>query len=207
VSRITEGETMRSKCISKFFLAALFLAFALPLSAQSNPAGVEGGWPLIVGGGLSRFNVNYPFVSSSYMEGPTVWADWTRIPFMPKPLGVEAELRRIDLSAPSAASQLRISTFQGGPTYTVSFSRLAVYGKGFGGYGSINFPASGSYRQDSRTIYGLGGGAEYRCWNSVWVRGDYEYQWWPNLFISGGMKPNGFTFGLAYDLRTVHRSY
>lgn len=198
---------MRSKCTSMFFLAALLLAAALPLAAQSNPSALEGRWPLIVGAGISRFNVDYPNVSSSYMEGPVLWADWVRIPFVPRRLGVEGEFRRINMNPPSAAPQLRISSFGGGPTYTMTFSRLAVYGKGFGGYGSIDFPPFGTYHHDSRTIYGLGGGTEYRMWDSLWARADYEYHWWPNLFLNGGMHPNGVTFSVGYDFRTIHRSF
>lgn len=198
---------MRLKCISKAFLAALAMAAALPLSAQTNPAAKEGGWPVIVGGGLSRFNVDYPNVSSSNMEGPTLWADWVRIPFVPRQLGIEAEWRKIDLNAPSAAPQLRTNSFLGGPTYTMTFSRLALYGKGMIGYGTLHFPAFGTYQNDSRTIRGVGGGAEYRAWDSVWLRGDYEYQWWPNLFVKGGMHPSGLTFSVGYDFRTIHRRY
>jgi opacity protein-like surface antigen len=198
---------MRSKCIPMLALAAFLAAAALPLSAQTNPAAVEGGWPLIVGGGLSWYNLDYPNLSSSFMEGPTLWADWVRIPFVPRQVGVEGEFRRLDMGAPSAAPSLSSKTFAGGPTYTMTFSRLAVYGKGQLGYGSLNFPAFGSYDHDSRTIWGAGGGAEYRLWNSVWTRADYEYQWWPNLFILGGMHPNGFTFSVGYDLRTIHRRY
>ena len=78
---------MRSHCIPVLFLAALLTAVALPISAQSNPAAVEGGWPVIVGGGLSRFDMEFPNVSSSNMEGPTLWVDWVHIPFAPRQLG------------------------------------------------------------------------------------------------------------------------
>lgn len=198
---------MRSKCIPSLVLAAFFVAAALPLSAQSNPAAVEGAWPIIVGGGLSWYNFDYRNVPSSYMEGPTIWADWVRIPFMPQQLGVQAEWRELNLGAPSAAPQLRSNAFLGGPTYTWTIDRLGIYGKGLIGYGSLHFPAFGTYSYDSRTIYGFGGGAEYRCWNSIWARADYEYQYWPNLFLQGGMKPRGLTFGLGYDFRTVHRRF
>jgi hypothetical protein len=198
---------MRSKCISMFFLAALFLAAGLPVSAQSNASARQGGWPIIVGGGISRFNVDYPNVGPSWMEGPTIWADWVDIPFVPKQIGIQAEVRKINMGAPSAAPQLQTNAFLGGPTYTLTFSRLAVYGKGLGGYGTIDFPPYGTYSHDSRTIYAVGGGTEYRFWDGVWGRADYETQWWPKLFVKGGMKPRGFTFSVAYDLRTLHRRY
>jgi opacity protein-like surface antigen len=198
---------MRSHCIPVLVLAALFLAGTLPIAAQSNPSAVQGAWPLIVGGGISRFNMDFPAVSSSNMEGPTLWVDWVHIPFAPRRLGLHAEWRKLNLNPPSAAPQLRSNSFNGGPTYTWTFSRLALYGKGAVGYGSMDFPPFGGYSHDSRTIWAAGGGAEYRVWNSVWARADYEYQWWPDLFVSGGVHPNGVTFSLGYDLRTIHRSY
>lgn len=198
---------MGSKCISMSFVVALFIVAALPLTAQSNASARQGAWPIIVGGGISSFNVDYPNVSSSRMEGPTIWADWVDIPFIPRQIGIQAELRELNLGAPSTAPQLRTKAFLGGPTYTLTFSRLAVYGKALGGYGAIDFPPFGTYSHDTRTIYGFGGGAEYRFWDGVWVRGDYEYQWWPKLFNKSGMKPRGVTFSVAYDLRTLHRHY
>jgi hypothetical protein len=204
---MVEGDTMLSQRISKFFLAALITVAALPLAAQSNPSAAEGAWPIIAGGGLSRFNLTYPNVKSSTMEGPTFWADWVDIPFLPKQIGLQAEYRKINMGAPSDAPQLRTDAFLGGPTYTMTFSRLAVYGKGLAGYGTLNFPPFGTYSHDSRTIYGFGGGLEYRTWNSIWLRGDYEYQYWPDLFLVGGMHPNGVTFSVGYDFRTLHRAF
>jgi opacity protein-like surface antigen len=99
----------------------------------------------------------------------------------------------------------------GGPTYTYTlrdFRRLRFYGKGMIGFGGINFPPYGSYSHDTRTIWAPGFGAEYRAWNSFWVRADYEYQYWPNLFGRGNtLNPHGLTIGMVYDFSTVHRKY
>lgn len=196
---------MRSKCIPIMVFAALVAAAAIPLSAQSYQSAEKGGWPVVIGGGMSVFNMDFPN-GSTYMEGGTVWADLTRIPFAPRQLGLEAEYRNLSLNAPSSAPQLRSKVFLGGPTYTWSFSRLAVYGKGMVGYASIHFPPSGTYSSDTRTIEAAGGGGEYRVWNGVLARADYEFQRWP-LLASEHPHPNGFTFGLAYDFRTAGREY
>lgn len=196
---------MRSKCIPLMVFAALIAAAALPLSAQSNPSAEQGGWPLVIGGGMSVFNMDFP-QGSTYMEGETIWADWTRIPFVPRRMGVEAEYRNLSLNAPSSEPQLRSKVFLGGPTYTWTLSRFAVYGKGMAGYASIHFPPFGTYSYDTRTIAAGGGGGEYRLWNSLLARADYEYQWWP-LLASQHPHPNGFTFGLAYDFRGAGQRY
>lgn len=199
---------MQLKCFPLMVLAALTAAAALPLSAQSNPAAEQGRWPVTIGGGMSVFNMDFPPGSASEVEeGGTIWGDWTRIPFVPRQLGLEAEFRDLRLNAPSSEPGLRSKVFLGGPTYTWRFSRFAVYGKGMAGYAFMRFPPFfGSYSQDTRAIGAAGGGGEYRVWNGVWARGDYEYQWWPSL-VYGPLHPRGFTFSLGYDLRTFGRRY
>ncbi|MGH9589298.1 MAG: outer membrane beta-barrel protein [Terracidiphilus sp.] len=198
---------MRSKFIPLMVFAALTVVVALPLSAQSYPSAKQGGWPLMIGGGMSIFNMDFPpRPGKTLMEGGTIWADWTRIPFVPRQLGIIAEYRDLGMNAPSFAPGLRSKVFLGGPTYTWRRSRFAADGKGMIGYASIDFPPFGSYSHDTRTIKAVGVGVQYRVWNSVSARVDYEYQWWPTL-ASVHPHPNGFTFGLAYDFHTVGRRY
>jgi opacity protein-like surface antigen len=47
----------------------------------------------------------------------------------------------------------------------------------------------------------IGGGAEYHAWKTVWVRADYEYQWYHQYFGPHDLNPNGFTIGATYYLR------
>lgn len=199
---------MSSKCLPLLIVAALTTAAALPLSAQSNPSAKQGAWPVTIGGGMSVFNMDFPpNTGKTLMEGETVWADWTRIPFVPRQLGLEAEYRDLNLNAPTSESQLRSKVFLGGPTFTRTFfSRFALYGKGMYGYASIDFPPFGTYSHDTRTIRAAGAGAQYRVWSGVWARADYEYQWWPNL-ANEHPRPNGLSFGLAYDFSTMGRRF
>jgi len=199
---------MSSKCLPLLILAALTTAAALPLSAQSNPSAKTGGWPITIGGGMSVFNMDFPpgTKNKDYMEGGMIWADLNKIPFVPRQLGIEAEFRDLGLNAPSSEPGLSSKVFLGGPTYTWRRSRFALDGKGMYGYASINFSPFGSYSHDTRTIRAVGGGGQYRLWDGVWARADYEYQWWPTL-VSGHPHPNGFTFGLAYDFRNFGRRY
>jgi hypothetical protein len=202
----TEGEIMRSKYVLVLAVAALFGVAALPISAQSNPSAIRGGWPITVGAGFSRFDMNFPPGGKDYMQGATAWADWTRIPRMPKQLGVEAEVRRLSLNPPPADPALRTTTFLGGPIYNWTFSRFTVFGKGMVGYGAIDFSGFGPYTSDSRTIEAAGAGGQYRVWSGVWARADYEYQWWPAL-VYGPFHPNGLSFSVAYDFSSVGRRY
>lgn len=205
---------MRLKLIPKLALAALFLAASLPLSAQTVPDAEVGGPPLVVGAGISRFNMDWGHDASGnarYMEGATVWVDWNlyRVHHVPSGLGIEAEGQDIDWGQPAGLSQLHTQAFMGGPIYTWRhFRRLYFYGKGLVGIGGIYFPPYGSYSHDTRTIWSAGGGAEYRVWNSVWARGEYAYQAWPHLFQpSHTLDPHGFTIGLEYDFSGIHRRY
>lgn len=200
---------MRSlKSIPVLVFVAIFAAAALPVAAQSSPSASQGGWPLVLGGGFSIFNMDVPQTPSatSYMEGGTFWADWTRIPLMPPNLGIEGEFRKISINPPSSLSNLSGSTFLVGPTHTWSFSKLAFYAKGMVGHGSMNIPYA-NYTRDSGTVWGPGGGAQYPVWNGVTARADYEYQWWPNFLGKSTIHPNGFTMSLAYDFRAPHRGY
>lgn len=196
------------KSILVLVVVALFAAATCSVSSQSNPAGKQGGWPLIVGGGFSIFNMDFPQTPSaaSYMEGGTVWADWTRIPFVPPKLGIEGEFRQISINPPSNLSNLRGKTFLVGPTCTWALPGLSVYVKGMGGYGSMDIPLA-PYTHDSRTVWAAGAGVQYIVRNHIALRGDYEYQWWPNFLGQKTVDPNGFTLSLAYDFRAPHRGY
>jgi hypothetical protein len=158
-----------------------------------------------------------------YMEGVTLWIDW--IPRLPGPsflrgIGVEVEGRDINYGLPASLSDaelhdtgtnMRQDTGLGGVIYTVRrYSRVHPYGKAMAGLGSIDFPplpaSPAWYRHDDRTITAFGAGADIRAWRSLWVRADWEYQFWPGLFGSShALTPTGITIGAVYDFRGVHR--
>jgi len=186
-----------------------FLAATLPLSSQVVPGARQGGVPIVLGAGFSSFNMDWGHGADGnlrYMDGITAWADWNfyNAPGLLRGLGVEVEGRDIDWAHPSGLPQLRHDTFLGGPIYTWRhYRKLYLYGKGFAGIGSIDFQplpdAPPTYTHDTRTVWALGGGGEYRAVGNFWLRADYEYQWWPQLFGPNALTPNGITLGMVYD--------
>jgi len=192
----------------KAALATIFLIATLPALAQVVPSATQGGLPLVVGAGYSGFNIDWgqdAFGQVRYMEGMTYWVDWnlTHLPgpdFL-KGLGVELE-----------AINMRQITGLGGVIYTVRrFRRVHPYGKAFAGLGHINFPplpaSPSSYREDSRTITAFGAGADVHVWSHVWLRADWEYQFWPDLFGSPhNLTPTGITIGAVYDFKNGHHN-
>lgn len=58
------------------------------------------------------------------------------------------------------------------------------------------------YTHDTRDVFASGGGLNYRLVHQLWVRADYEYQMWPDLFKKT-LEPQGFTLGASYDFRSL----
>jgi opacity protein-like surface antigen len=188
----------------KLIVASLLLAAAFPVSAQVVPTAEQHGLPLVVGVGFSDFYTDW----DGRIDGVTVWADWNfyRAPSLLRGLGIEAEFRDLNYARTGTVPELRQDTAAIGAIYTWRhYRRVHPYAKYLVGVGSIDFGhMSPTYSHDSRTIYTPGGGIEYRAWRNVWVRGDYEYQYWTNFFRHHTMNPNGFTVGVSYDFRHPH---
>ena len=90
-----------------------------------------------------------------------------------------------------------------------NFKNFSPYAKFLIGYGNVDYLRASSIRaHDSRTVTTLGGGAEFRAYRNVWVRGDYEYQFWPDFWKNnvpaGSLTPQGFTVGATYDFSSSH---
>jgi opacity protein-like surface antigen len=188
-------------------LAAIFVAaISLPLLSQTAPSATEVGLPLAVGAGFSNYDVDW---GHGRMDGTTLWMDYMLkpVPSLLHGIGIEAEARDISLNRGNQPSNFRLDTAGGGVIYKwPHYRNFHPYGKFIVNYGSIDFsgiPNFPNYKHDSRTIYAVGGGLEYRAFRHIWVRADYEYQAWPNL-LSNTLDPQGFTAGAAYDFSLVH---
>ncbi len=203
---------------SKLVLAALLTLSTLPIFSQVAPAAKISGLPLGVGAGFSDYNTDYykPFLPywTGRMYGVSAWADYR----VWHGLGVEVEGNYISGGAPKPRSNnggpiygsLKQANIQGGLIYRYhQIYHVRPFVKALGGIGRIDFPDNNPfYTQEDNAIYSVGGGLEYRVWNNLYARGQYEYQWWSG-FRSGtqSLNPAGFTIGATYYLRGVHRHY
>lgn len=191
----------------KFFFATVIATglcwLAKPAFSQVAPAAREASIPFSVGAGVSNFDMDW---GHTRMYGGTLWADWhPQLPRFLNGLGIEAEARDIDYGRPAELpSNFRQDTAGGGIIYTWHhFRNFRPYGKGLIEFGSFDFRSTDPYySHDTRTVYAPGLGLEFRAYHHLWVRADYEYQFWPNL-LGFTADPQGFTVGAIYDFRHI----
>jgi opacity protein-like surface antigen len=192
---------MRGKWTSLWVIVLFFIGAALPALSQVTYSAQEGNLPFTVGVGISNFSDDWG-VTNPRQDGITVWADW-RLPFLPpalKGLGLEAEGRDINWATPSGIPGHRMDTALIGPMYEWRRKgKIRPFGKYLLGIGSIDFPNGTYYSHDTRTVFELGGGVDVRFWNRFSARGQYDYQWWHQIFGPNDLTPNGFTVGVVYD--------
>ena len=178
--------------------AVILVSAAFSSFAQVAPEAKSLGIPLTVGVGYSNYATDW----HGRLEGPSLWVDWylNKGPALLQGFGLEAEAR--DLNYGRNTPNLRMDTAAGGPIYRWRhFNRFTPYAKFLVGYGSIDFVTSNpNYSHDTRDVLGPGGGAEYRALGNLWVRGNYEYQFWPDFFNHHDLNPTGFTVGVSYDM-------
>jgi opacity protein-like surface antigen len=189
----------------KLAFAGIFLSAALAASGQTAPSAMQGGVPVSVGFGYSNFNTDW----SGYESGLTLWVDWNRLPLPQRlqGLGIEIEGRDLSFDKTGDNPNLKEYTFGGGPIYHWRrFKRTDLFGKFLISSGHIEFSnvPGDTYTHDSRTDFAPGGGASYRLWRSISVRGDYEYQIWPHFLHDHAFNPKGFTVGVSYDFGHMH---
>jgi opacity protein-like surface antigen len=190
----------------KLVQAALFLAAALPVCAQVAPSATRGSLPLQVGGGISAYYSDW----SGNLLGPTLWVDVSppRVPRVLQGIGIELEGRDLNYGRTGDESKLRQDTALGGAIYRWNhFHNFRPDAKFLVGFGNQDFnnEANPYYTHDTRTVYAFGGGLEYRIEGNIWIREDYEYQFWTNFFNHHALNPEGFTVGVVYDFRNGRR--
>jgi opacity protein-like surface antigen len=191
--------------------AALFAVAVFPVYSQTAPSAVQGRVPITVGVGYSGFN---PDLGHGVLMGGTLWIDYlpTQVPEILRGIGIEAEGRDLSLNRSSSQpANLREDVASGGVIYSWRrISNFNPYAKFLMGFGNIDYLQTPLVRaHDSRTVTTLGGGLEYRAYRNVWVRVDYEYQFWPdfwkNTTPAGQLTPQGFTIGASYDFGTIQK--
>ncbi len=144
------------------------------------------------------------------MLGGTLWIDYTPnfLPRSLKGLGVEAMARDISIATRGNRQDLlREDLASGGLIYSLPrFGKYRPYAKYLMGFGNDDFPVRVGTSHETRTVTSVGGGIDYRLYRRVWVRADYEYQFWSDFFKypasenkpAGILSPNGFTVGAMY---------
>jgi hypothetical protein len=199
---------MRLKRFLSPIFAVYFFTLFHPAFSQTAPAAYDGRrLPFSVGAGVSSMDVDW---GHDRMYGGTLWIDWypPHLPRLLDGLSVDVEGRDVNYGRPSdVPSNFRQDTGAGGPMYTWRrFRNLQIYGKGLVGFGSLDFKlvAVPGYTHETRTVYAPGGGILAHAYKHVWVRADYEYQFWPDLFGQTD-NPQGITLGAVYDFRGYRR--
>jgi hypothetical protein len=186
-------------------LSALLIASAsVPALSQVVPSAQQGGGLGVrVGAGYSNFATDW----SGRLGGPTVWVDFD-VPKVPPSLsGLQLEVQGRDLNynRTGADSKLRYYSFAGGVNYAwrydPAFHPYAKFmiGLGYMSWGPESLITAPNYKHDSRIFYSPGGGVDVRAYKRLWVRGEYEYQWWADFLNGHALTPHGFTVGAFYD--------
>jgi hypothetical protein len=183
------------------FVVAVF-SLQSPLYSQVRPDATQGGLPLVVGAGFSNYATDWG--PGNRMDGISAWVDFypNHLPAVLHGLGLEAEGRDINFGRPASLSNMRQDTGMGGVIYAWDrHPRFRPYVKFLAGVGSIDFPPAGTYSHDTYLVTAPAGGVEVRVWQHVWVRANYEYQFWHQVFGPTDLNPNGITVGASYDFR------
>jgi opacity protein-like surface antigen len=123
-------------------------------------------------------------------------------------MGVALEAQDLHLAPSPREGVLREDVALAGVSYTSTrFRSLHPYAKFVSGLGNLDYMVSKtrSYHQ-TRTVTGIGGGLEYRVIRSIWLKCDYEYQYFPDFFLglpqkptSGSINPQGISVGAMYS--------
>ncbi len=159
--------------------------------------------PLRVGAGYSNYATDW----SGRLGGPTVWIDFDlpKVPPSWSGFQVEVEGRDLNYTRTGGDPKLRQYTFAGGVNYAWRYDpAFHPYAKFLVGLGNVSFSAVSvggvpGYTHDSRGFYAPGAGIDVRAHRRIWIRGDYEHQFWTDFFHHHTLMPHGFTIGVFYD--------
>ena len=196
---------MHLKPTFKLIFAALLVAAVLPLHSQVSPAATQGGMPSSLARD-SPITVSIGDPAKEWKES-SAWADWfpDRLPAALNGLGIEAEGHDIDFGRPAGIPRMRQDTGLGGLIYTWNrYRNFRPYIKYLAGVGSIDFAVTREHTPMTRfRSFRPAEESEYHAWRHIWIRGDYEYQFWHDVFGPHDLTPTGFTIGASYDFRPL----
>lgn len=203
----------------KLLLGSLLFLMPYVLIAQSQESAYDGRGSLKAGAEFSSYNPDFYCSSSSpfscgasglsLMKGIGVFADYN----IQSRWGAEGEARWLRWGGD--AGQLE-ATYLAGPRYRFyRWRALGFWAKFLIGDGAIttaNYPGP-STLEGNFLVYAPGASVDYRLTRRFSLRGDYEFQIWPNfavapsLGVSGelvshnhGISPNGLSIGVSYTI-------
>ncbi len=153
--------------------------------AQSAESANEGRPMVSVGVAASGYTLGY---GDRRIIGFSAWIDADTI----RRFGFETEVRRLEYRQ---TANVHAETYLTGVRYHLNYGRMQPYVKALGGVGHFNF--SYNYAKGTYLVVAGGGGMDYYL-NRRWtVRGDFEYQQWPQ-FTYGSMNSLGANVGVRY---------
>jgi opacity protein-like surface antigen len=182
--------------IRRLFIVAVLVTAPMIAAAQSQYSAERAPVSFTMGGAYSFFNAGY---AGYTVMGAVAYAAFS--PVIWDHVGVEGEGRWLIQNGSRGFNEYNYLI---GPVYRITLVAhhgLHPYVKGLIGAGIVEFPnhlAVGRY-----FAIAPGGGVDVTL-NRRWrLRGDYEYQIWPQSPDIPGMnvatmKPNGVTVGLTY---------
>jgi opacity protein-like surface antigen len=185
---------LHSICRPVLFLAAL-LFIAAAAQAQVVPSAYGPRHSLWVGGEYSNMKASFPYQTGQRLWGIGAFADLN----VTGHLGVEAEARFLRFNSFYGETE---DNYLAGPRYVFGkFGKFQPCAKFLVGIGKIQYPftiGSGAY-----LALAPGGGVSYRFSPRWAIRGEYEYQFWPDSpgFTNEPahqLTPNGFNVGIAF---------
>jgi hypothetical protein len=192
---------MRSKAILTSIFGATLLA--LPsgsLHAQVAPAARAGGLPIAISVGVSDYNLDYG--PGRRMQGLVLRVGWNFF----HGLGIDGNARTIFMNTPSQITRMQQTTYLGGIYYEAHpILKIHPFVRMGGGIGDIEFPSRNPlYTRDSYSVYAPSGGIEYPINRKVYVRAEYEYQFWVQYHGPRDLNPQGGTIGVTYYPSGMH---
>lgn len=175
----------RRNIFSCLIVMAVMLPGGMSTLAQTRESATAGRSFVWVGGGASDYYLQY---GGEKTVGVTGFLDADSV----RRMGIEAEGRWLDLHE---THNVHAETFLAGPRYHFDMGRFQPYAKGLAGMGRFNFPYN--YATGKYFVIGAGGGLDYFINPRLSVRGDFEYQYWPQ-FTFGPMSSGGVSVSLRY---------
>jgi opacity protein-like surface antigen len=173
-------------------------AAASLLYAQAVPSAFGPGHSLWVGGEYLNFNASFPYGSNQRISGIGAFADY----HMSGSLAIEAQARFNRFQSYSGIAE---DTYLGGGRYRLQrFGQIRPWGQCLVGIAHMQYP----YKIGTMNYLALapGAGADYSLGRKWLFTASYQYQLWlnsPNFRNEPqhGLRPNGFSAGIAYRIR------